>query len=123
MRAAGRVNVRQRADDSPGTVPPGLSACPDTTTLPGVALHCVCTYPDGASFTCTEVGNAMGFLIKSPAECQAIVELREADAALHANSRQERKAGIRDETPEFLRLNAVANEAASKVSRWRGGTR
>lgn len=47
--------------------------------------------------------------------------LRDADAALHANQRQEEAAGIDYETPEYLRLNGAANEAAAKVSRWRGG--
>lgn len=49
--------------------------------------------------------------------------LRKADAALHANQRREEAAGIREETPEYQRLNAAANEAAAKVSRWRGGSR
>jgi hypothetical protein len=49
--------------------------------------------------------------------------LRDADAALHANQRKEEAAGIREETPEYQRLNAAANEAAAKVSRWRGGSR
>lgn len=49
--------------------------------------------------------------------------LRQADAALNANSDAERAAGIRDETPEYHRLNAAANDAARKVSRWRGGSR
>lgn len=49
--------------------------------------------------------------------------LRQADAALHANQRREEAAGIREETPEYQRLNAAANEAAAKVSRWRGGTK
>jgi hypothetical protein len=49
--------------------------------------------------------------------------LRAADTALHANTRRELRAGIREETPEYLRLNAAANEAAAKVSRWHGGTK
>ncbi len=44
---------------------------------------------------------------------------RDADAALHANQRKEKKAGIRHETPEYQRLNAAANEAAAKASWWR----
>lgn len=52
-----------------------------------------------------------------------IKALREADAALHANQRREEAAGIRHETDEYLRLNGAANEAADKVSRWRGGNR
>ena len=60
----------------------------------------------------------------TPAERRANVQkLRDADAALHANSAKEKKAGIRDESPEYQRLNGAANKAASKVSRWRGGTR
>jgi hypothetical protein len=65
----------------------------------------------------------MGLFSKDPEEKADIAALRDADAALHANQRKEQKAGIRDETPEYLRLNAVANEAAAKVSRWRGGTK
>jgi hypothetical protein len=44
---------------------------------------------------------------------------KQADAALHANQRKEMAAGIREETPEYLRLNAAANEAAAKASWWR----
>jgi hypothetical protein len=49
--------------------------------------------------------------------------LRNADAALHANQRREQEVGIREETPEYQRLNKAANQAAAKVSRWRGGNR
>jgi hypothetical protein len=49
--------------------------------------------------------------------------LRNADAALHANQHREEAAGIREETSEYQRLNGAANQAAAKVSRWRGGTR
>ncbi|GAA2199888.1 hypothetical protein [Streptomyces bangladeshensis] len=65
----------------------------------------------------------MGLFRKTPEEKAAIAELRAADAALHANQRKEEKAGIRHETPEYQRLNAAANEAAAKVSRWHGGTK
>ncbi|MFF7130371.1 hypothetical protein [Streptomyces sp. NPDC008240] len=65
----------------------------------------------------------MALFKKTPEEKAAIADLRAADAALHANQRKEEKAGIREETPEYLRLNAAANEAAAKVSRWRGGTK
>jgi len=65
----------------------------------------------------------MGLFSKSPEEKAAIADLRAADAALHANQRKEMKAGIRDETPEYQRLNQAANEAAAKVSRWHGGTK
>jgi len=44
---------------------------------------------------------------------------RDADAALHANQRKEKKADIRDETPEYLRLNDAANAAAKQASWWR----
>jgi hypothetical protein len=60
---------------------------------------------------------------KTAEEKAAIAELRKVDAALHENQRKEKKAGIRDETPEYVRLNAAANEAAAKVSRWHGGTK
>jgi hypothetical protein len=60
----------------------------------------------------------------SSSERRANVEkLRKADAALHANSDKEKKAGIRTITPEYERLNGAANGAAAKVSRWRGGTK
>jgi hypothetical protein len=60
----------------------------------------------------------------SRAERRANVRtLRQADAALHANQREEEAAGIDYETSEYLRLNGAANEAADKVSRWRGGNR
>ena len=65
----------------------------------------------------------MGLFKKTAAEKADIAALRTADAALHANQRHEQRAGIRDETPEYLRLNAAANEAAAKVSRWHGGTK
>lgn len=59
-------------------------------------------------------------LFRSDPDVQA---LRDADAALHANQRAEQAAGIDYETAEYQQLNATANEAAAKVSRWRGGTR
>ena len=65
----------------------------------------------------------MGLFSKSPEEKAAVAELRAADAALHANQRREEAAGIREETPEYQRLNRAANEAAAKVSRWHGGTK
>jgi hypothetical protein len=61
----------------------------------------------------------MALFKKSP----EVAALREADAALHANQRREEAAGIDYETPEYKRLNAAANEAADKVSRWRGGNK
>ncbi|MGY5127299.1 hypothetical protein [Streptomyces nigrescens] len=60
---------------------------------------------------------------KTPEEKQAIADMKAADKALNDNSDRERKAGIRDETPEYQRLNRAANEAAAKVSWWRGGTK
>lgn len=65
----------------------------------------------------------MGLFKKTDQEKADIAALRAADAALHANQRREEAAGIREETPEYLRLNAVANQAAAKVSRWHGGTK
>ncbi|MYU20800.1 hypothetical protein [Streptomyces sp. SID8352] len=65
----------------------------------------------------------MGLFKKTDQEKADIAALRAADAALHANQRREEAAGIRDETPEYLRLNTAANEAAAKVSRWHGGTK
>ena len=65
----------------------------------------------------------MGLFKKTTQEKADIAALRAADAQLHANQRREERAGIRDETPEYLRLNSAANEAAAKVSRWHGGTK
>lgn len=65
----------------------------------------------------------MGLFRKTDEEKAAIADMKAADAELHANQRREEKAGIRDETPEYLRLNDKANAAAAKVSRWRGGTK
>lgn len=64
----------------------------------------------------------MGLFTRSESR-KAVADLRAADAALHANQRAEEASGITHETPEFLALNAAATLAASKVSRWRGGTR
>jgi hypothetical protein len=58
----------------------------------------------------------MGLFKKTAEEKAAIQEMRAADAALHENTDTE-------ETSEYLRLNAAANEAASKVSFWHGGTK
>jgi hypothetical protein len=44
---------------------------------------------------------------------------RKADAALQENSHRERKAGIRHETDEYLRLNAVVDELGRKIGKWR----
>ncbi|MFF0166782.1 hypothetical protein [Streptomyces prasinus] len=65
----------------------------------------------------------MGLFKKSAEEKVAVAEMRAADRRLNENSDRERRAGIRDETPEYQRLNAAANEAAAKVSFWHGGTR
>ncbi|MFD9072104.1 hypothetical protein [Streptomyces lasiicapitis] len=46
-----------------------------------------------------------------------------ADAAIHATQRREESAGIRHETPEYLRLNGAANDAAAKVPIRHGGTK
>jgi hypothetical protein len=62
----------------------------------------------------------MGLFRSNNPDVQA---LRAADNNLHNHSRAEKKAGVRDETPEFVELNAAANQAAAKVSRWRGGTK
>lgn len=52
-----------------------------------------------------------------------VAKLRSADKELNDRSREQKKGGNDRETPEYLRLNAAANEAASKVSTWRGGYR
>lgn len=52
-----------------------------------------------------------------------IATLKEAQRRLDENSARERRVGIRDETPEYVRLNHQVEEAAKKVSRWRGGLR
>ena len=43
--------------------------------------------------------------------------LRQADAALHAHHTTD------ENDPQYQQLNTTANQAAAKVSRWRGGTR
>ncbi|MEU2924185.1 hypothetical protein ABZ636_03860 [Streptomyces sp. NPDC007251] len=65
----------------------------------------------------------MGLFKKTAEEKADIAAMKAADKALNDNSRREFKAGIRDETPEYQRLNGAANEAAAKVSRWHGGTK
>ncbi|MDX3027508.1 hypothetical protein [Streptomyces scabiei] len=65
----------------------------------------------------------MGLFSKSPEEKAAIAAMKAADKALNDNSAREFAAGIRDETPEYQRLNAAANKAAAKVGFWRGGTK
>ncbi|MEU8829373.1 hypothetical protein [Streptomyces sp900116325] len=65
----------------------------------------------------------MGLFSKSPEEKAAIAEMKAADKALNDNTDRENRAGIYDETPEYQRLNAAANRAAAKVSRWHGGTK
>jgi hypothetical protein len=50
---------------------------------------------------------------------EAVAKSRKADAALHANQRADEAAGIHEETPEYLRLNAAAVEAAAELPRWR----
>ena len=65
----------------------------------------------------------MGLFRKTAEEKTAIADMKAADAALNANSDREFAAGIRDETPEYQRLNAAANEAAARVSFWHGGTK
>jgi hypothetical protein len=65
----------------------------------------------------------MGLFKKTPAEKAAVAAMKEADRRLNENSDRERRAGIRDETPQYQRLNAEANEAAAKVPFWHGGTK
>ena len=60
---------------------------------------------------------------KTDEERAAIADLKAADKALHENGARERRAGIREETPEYLRLNETANDAAERVSWWHGGTK
>lgn len=60
---------------------------------------------------------------KTPEMKAAIQRMKDADAALHENSAREFRAGIREETPEYLRLNRIANEAAAQVPRIFGGTK
>lgn len=65
----------------------------------------------------------MGLFKKTAEEKAAIAEMKAADRRLNENSDRERRAGIRDETPEYQRLNVAANEAAAKVGFWHGGTK
>lgn len=65
----------------------------------------------------------MALFKKTPAEKAAVQKMRAADKALNDNSDREHRAGIRDETPEYQRLNRAANEAAAQVPFWHGGTK
>lgn len=65
----------------------------------------------------------MGLFKKTAEEKAAIQRMKDADRALNENSDREFKAGIREETPEYQRLNRAANEAAAKVPFWHGGTK
>jgi hypothetical protein len=65
----------------------------------------------------------MGLFKKTADEKANIAAMKEADRRLNENSERERRAGVRDETPEYQRLNRAANEAAAKVSFWHGGTK
>lgn len=49
----------------------------------------------------------------------AIEKYKAAKAALHANQKAEKAAGITHETDEYLRLNAAVNEAIQDVPWWR----
>lgn len=62
-------------------------------------------------------------LLPTAEEKRAIKEMKDADAKLHANQRREERAGIRHETPEYQRLNQIANEKAAKVPFRFGGTK
>jgi hypothetical protein len=44
---------------------------------------------------------------------------RRADRALQENGRREKKAGIRHETEEFLRLNREVDRLGRKIGKWR----
>ena len=65
----------------------------------------------------------MSLFKKTPEEKTAVTRMHAADQALNDNGDRERTAGIDWETPEYQRLNKAANEAASKVSYWHGGTK
>lgn len=65
----------------------------------------------------------MGLFKKTAEEKTAVAGMKAADKKLNDNSARERAAGIRHETPEYQRLNRAANEAASKVGFWHGGTK
>jgi hypothetical protein len=60
----------------------------------------------------------MGFFRRTEDEKAAAAEWKTAKAALDANAERERKAGIRDETPEYMVLNAAADAAAKKAPWW-----
>ncbi|WP_329220316.1 hypothetical protein [Streptomyces microflavus] len=64
----------------------------------------------------------MGFR-RTAEEKAAIKAMKAADAALDANGAKEQAAGIDYSTPAHQQLSGAANDAAAKVSRWRGGTR
>lgn len=48
-------------------------------------------------------------------ENELVAAFHEAEAALHALTAREAAAGITHETPEFLRLNKAANDAAKRL--------
>lgn len=49
---------------------------------------------------------------------EARKERKKALDALHANQERDEKAGVREETAEYLRLNKTANDADEKVPFW-----
>lgn len=49
----------------------------------------------------------------------ANAKLAAAQKALDANAAREKKAGIRDETPEYQRLNQAVNDAIPGTSWWK----
>jgi hypothetical protein len=60
----------------------------------------------------------MGFFKRTEDEKAAAAEWKTAKAALDDNSARERKAGVRDETPEYMVLNACADAAARNAPWW-----
>lgn len=49
----------------------------------------------------------------------AVTRYKDALAALHANQEREEAAGIREETPEYQRLNQDVLDAEKDVPWWR----
>jgi hypothetical protein len=61
----------------------------------------------------------MGFFSKEAKEARS--DLRDARRDLEENGRRERKAGIRDETPEYHRLNSRVIDAENRARQARRG--
>lgn len=70
--------------------------------------------------------NAYDFACECGEQSAPVPTPEEADRQREEHMRtahNQERAGIREETSEYQRLNRAANDAAAKVSRWHGGTK